>query len=228
MADDFAISVATPDRVLSAQIRQVFNNSIINDLEPSDIGAVATPVALPPTAVVRPSLNGTAFTAPFGNTLTGTGSRFLTQVSTSNRLQTINSAGVRHNLGLVTAIATDLSLTFTTFRSDSSAPIYVVPLDTGSPTTGTTFITQKSNTAFTIANGSYYISTSIGLLGPYSMTLADSNFTLQFSYDSTYFAWATASSTTSELTAGLNLLPSTTLTAGTVYYVSPENILRIV
>ena len=42
MADDFAISVATPDRVLAAQIRQVFNNSIINDLEPSDIGAVAS------------------------------------------------------------------------------------------------------------------------------------------------------------------------------------------
>jgi hypothetical protein len=42
MADDFAISVGTPDRVLSAQIRQIFNNNIINDLEPSDIGAVAS------------------------------------------------------------------------------------------------------------------------------------------------------------------------------------------
>ena len=41
MADDFAISVGTTDRVLAAQIRQVFNNNIINDLEPSDIGAAA-------------------------------------------------------------------------------------------------------------------------------------------------------------------------------------------
>jgi hypothetical protein len=44
MADDFAISVGTPDRVLAAQIKQVFNNNIINDLEPSDIGAVASTV----------------------------------------------------------------------------------------------------------------------------------------------------------------------------------------
>ena len=42
MADDFAISVGTTDRVLAAQIRQVFNNNIINDLEPSDIGATAS------------------------------------------------------------------------------------------------------------------------------------------------------------------------------------------
>ena len=188
----------------------------------------AEPVAVSAAAVIRPSISGTGFQAPYTTTLTGTSSRFLTQVSTSNRLQTINSAGVRHNLGLVTAIATNVSLTFTTFRSDSSSAIYVMPLDTGSPTTGTTFIVQKSNTAFTIANGSYYISTSAGLLGPYSMTLADSNFILQFSYDSAYLTWATANSTTNELIAGLNLFPSANLTAGTVYYVSPENILRIV
>lgn len=42
MADDFAISVGTPDRVLAAQIKQTFDNNIINDLEPSDIGAVAS------------------------------------------------------------------------------------------------------------------------------------------------------------------------------------------
>jgi hypothetical protein len=60
------------------------------------------------------------------------------------------------------------------------------------------------------------------------MTLADSNFTLQFSYDSAYFTWATASSTINELTAGLTLLPAGALTAGTVYYIPPDNILRIV
>jgi len=37
MADDFAISVGTPDRVLAAQIKQVFNNNIINDLNIEDI-----------------------------------------------------------------------------------------------------------------------------------------------------------------------------------------------
>ena len=187
----------------------------------------AEPVTVSSVAVIRPSISGTGFSAPYTTTLTANSSRFLTQVSTSNRLQTINSAGVRHNLGLVTSIANNGSLNFTTFRPDSSPPIAVIPLDFGSPTTGTTFIVQSSSTAFTIANGSYYMATSIGLLGPYSMTLADSNFTLQFSYDSAYLTWATASSTTNELTAGLNLLPSTTLTAGTVYYVSPENILRI-
>lgn len=41
MADNFAISVGTTDRVLAAQIRQVFNNNIINDLGPSDVGAAA-------------------------------------------------------------------------------------------------------------------------------------------------------------------------------------------
>ena len=228
MADDFAMSIGTVDRVLAAQIRQVFNNNIINDLEPSDIGAVATPIAISAAAVIEPTLNGTAFAGSFTNTLTGTGSRFLSQVSTSNRLQTVTSTGSRQNLGLVTAIANNGSLTFTTLRSSSDTPIHVIPLDTGSPTTGTTFITQKSNTAFTIANGSYYIASSAGLLGPYSMTLADSNFTLQFSYDSAYFTWATAGSTINELTAGLSLFPATTLTAGTVYYITPENILRIV
>jgi len=227
MADDFAISVGTPDRVLSAQIRRVFDDSIVNDLEPSDIGAVATPIAIPAAALIRPSLNGT-FVASFTTTLTGTGSRFLTQVSASNRLQTITSSGIRQNLGLVTSVASDTSLGFTTFRSTSDNPAHVIPLDTGSPTTGTTFITQKSNTAFTVANGSYYILSSVGSLGPYSMTLADSNFTLQFSYDSAYFTWATASSTINELTAGLTLLPAGALTAGTVYYIPPDNILRIV
>jgi|LakMenE01Jun11ns_1017448.scaffolds.fasta_scaffold9919768_2 hypothetical protein len=187
----------------------------------------AEPVAVQMAALIRPSISGTSFTAPYTTNLTGTGSRFLTQVSTSNRLQTITSSGIRHNLGLVTSVASNTSLGFTTFRSISDNPIHVIPLDTGSPTTGTTFITQKSNTAFTVANGSYYILSSVGLLGPYSMTLADSNFTLQFSYDSAYFTWATASSTINELTAGLNLFPSTNLTAGTVYYVSPDNILRI-
>lgn len=42
MAEDFAIAVGTVDRVLAAQIRQIFNNNIINDLEPADIGAVAS------------------------------------------------------------------------------------------------------------------------------------------------------------------------------------------
>jgi hypothetical protein len=227
MADDFAISVGTPDRVLSAQIRRVFDDSIVNDLEPSDIGAVATPIAIPGAALIRPSLNGT-FVASFTTTLTGTGSRFLTQVSTSNRLQTVTASGSRQNLGLVTSVASNTSLGFTTFRSTSDNPIHVIPLDTGSPTTGTTFITQKSNTAFTVANGSYYILSSVGSLGPYSMTLADSDFTLQFSYDSAYFTWATASSTINELTAGLTLLPAGALTAGTVYYIPPDNILRIV
>jgi hypothetical protein len=60
------------------------------------------------------------------------------------------------------------------------------------------------------------------------MTLADSNFTLQFSYNSAYFTWATAGSTISELTAGLSLVAAgTTLTAGTAYYLA-DKILRIV
>ena len=188
----------------------------------------AEPVAVSSAALIRPSLNGTAFSAPYTTTLTGTTSRFLTQVSTSNRLQTVASTGIRQNLGLVTAISNNGSLTFTTFRSSSDNPALVIPLDTGSPTTGTTFITQKSNTAFTVANGSYYIATSSGILGPYSMTLADSNFTLQISYDSAYFTWATEGSTITELTLGLTLLPAGTLTAGIVYYIPPDNTLRIV
>ena len=189
---------------------------------------VPAPISLASSAVIRPSLSGT-HVASYTTTLTGTASRFLTQASISTtRLQTVTSSGNRRNLGLVTAISNNASLTFTTFRSTSDNPIAVIPLDTGSPTTGTTFITQKSNTAFTVASGSYYIATSGGLLGPYSMTLADSDFTLQFSYDSAYLTWATASSTANELTEGLNLLPAENLTAGTVYYVSPENILRIV
>jgi hypothetical protein len=189
---------------------------------------VPAPTPLTSSTIIQLSLNGTSFTAPYTTTLTGTASRFLTQVSTSNRLQTVTASGLRQNLGLVTAIANNGSLTFTTFRSISDAPVQVMPLDTGSPTTGTTFITQKSNTAFTIASGSYYIVSSAGLLGPYSMTLADSNFTLQFSYDSAYFTWATAGSTISELTAGLSLVAAgTTLTAGTVYYLA-DKILRIV
>ena len=188
----------------------------------------AEPVAVSSAALIRPSLNGTAFSAPYTNTLTGTTSRFLTQVSTSNRLQTITSTGTKQNLGLVTAISNNGSLTFTNFRNTSDNPTAVIPLDTGSPTTGTTFITQKSGAAFTVANGSYYILTSSGILGPYSMTLADSNFTLQFSYDSAYLAWATADSAISEITAGLTLLPAGTLPAGTVYYIPPDNTLRIV
>ena len=194
----------------------------------------AEPVTLSAVAVIRPSLSGTQFNASYTTTLTSgvsgnTTARFLTQASISTtRLQTVTSSGNRHNLGLVTAINSNGSLTFTAFRSNSDNPVAVIPLDTVSPTTGTTFITQKSNTAFTIASGSYYMATSAGLLGPYSMTLADSDFTLQFSYDSAYFTWATAGSTGNELYAGLPLVSAENLTAGTVYYVSPENILRIV
>jgi hypothetical protein len=188
----------------------------------------AEPVTLSAAAVIRPSLSGT-HVAPYTQTLSGNASRFLTQASIqTTRLQTVTASGNRHNLGLVTNITSNGSLTFANFRSNSDNPVAVIPLDTVSPTTGTTFITQKSNTAFTVANGSYKIATSAGLLGPYSMTLADSDFTLQFSYDSAYFTWATSSSTGNELFAGLNLLSAENVTAGTVYYVSPENILRIV
>ena len=214
---------AFTDSLLAGTTRSyVFSNGWIR-LSP------AVPISVASAALIQPSLNGTAFSAPYTTTLTGTASRFLTQVSTSNRLQTVTARGERHNLGLVTAISNNGSLTFSNFRPTSDNPIAVIPLDTSSPTTGTTFITQKSNAAFTIANGSYYIATKIGgLLGPYSMTLADSNFTLQFSYDSAYLTWATANSITNDLIAGLALLPAGTLTAGTVFYVSPENILRIV
>jgi hypothetical protein len=189
---------------------------------------VPAPISLASSAVIRPSLSGT-HVASYTTTLTGTASRFLTQASISTtRLQTVTSSGNRHNLGLVTNMNSNGSLTFTSFRSTADNPVAVVPLDTVSPTTGTTFITQKSNTAFTIASGSYYIATSGGLLGPYSMTLADSDFTLQFSYDSDYFTWATSRSNGNELFAGLPLVSAENLTAGTVYYVSPENILRIV
>ena len=187
----------------------------------------AKPISLTSAAtLIRPSLNGT-HVASYTQTLTGTGSRYLTQVSTATRLQTITLTGNRFDLGLVTAITNNGSLTFATFRSTSDNPIAVIPLDIGSPTTGTTFITQKSNTAFTITSGSYKILTSAGILGPYSMTLADSNFTLQFSYDSAYLTWATSSSTASELSAGVSLVPEGTISSGTVYYIA-DNILRIV
>ena len=42
MSDTFANSVATTDRVLAAQIRQVFNDQITADIDPVDIGAVAS------------------------------------------------------------------------------------------------------------------------------------------------------------------------------------------
>lgn len=41
MSDTFANNVATTDRVLAAQIRQVFNDQIIANINPSDIGAAA-------------------------------------------------------------------------------------------------------------------------------------------------------------------------------------------
>jgi hypothetical protein len=195
----------------------------------------AEPVTLSAVAVIRPSLSGTQFNASYTTTLTSffygnTTARFLTQASISTtRLQTVASSGNRHNLGPVTAITNNGSLTFTLFRSTSDNPIAVVPLDTGSPTTGTTFISQKSDTAFTVASGSYYIATSGGLLGPYSMTLADSDFTLQFSYDSAYLTWATSSSTAPELIAGLPLVSAEagSLSTGIVYYLA-DKILRIV
>jgi hypothetical protein len=189
----------------------------------------AEPASLISATLIRPSLNGT-HVASYTQTLSGNASRFLTQASISTtRLHTIASSGIRHNLGLVTNINNNGSLTFAAFRSSADNPVAVVPLDTGSPTTGTTFITQKSDTAFTVASGSYYIATSAGLLGPYSMTLADSNFTLQFSYDSAYLTWATSSSTAPELIAGLPLVSAEagSLSPGTVYYLA-DKILRIV
>lgn len=42
MSDTFANNVATTDRVLAAQIRQVFNDQITADIDPVDIGAVAS------------------------------------------------------------------------------------------------------------------------------------------------------------------------------------------
>lgn len=42
MSDTFANNVATTDRVLAAQIRQVFNDQITADIDPLDIGAVAS------------------------------------------------------------------------------------------------------------------------------------------------------------------------------------------
>ena len=186
----------------------------------------AKPISLTSATLIRPSLSGT-HAATYTQVLTGTGSRYLTQVSTSTRLQTITLSGNRYNLGLVTFITNNGSLDFTTFRSTSDNPIAVMPLDIGSPTTGTTFITQKSNTAFTITSGSYQILTGSGILGPYSMTLADSNFTLQFSYDSAYLTWATSSSAASELSAGVPLVLAATISSGTVYHLA-DNILRIV
>lgn len=45
MSDTFANNVATTDRVLAAQIRQVFNDQITADINPVDIGAVASDTA---------------------------------------------------------------------------------------------------------------------------------------------------------------------------------------
>lgn len=45
MSDTFANTVATVDRVLAAQIRSVFDNNLIADLDPAAIGAVASDTA---------------------------------------------------------------------------------------------------------------------------------------------------------------------------------------
>lgn len=45
MSNTFANNVATTDRVLAAQIRQVFNDQITADIDPVDIGAIATDTA---------------------------------------------------------------------------------------------------------------------------------------------------------------------------------------
>lgn len=42
MSNTFASSVGTVDRVLAAQVKQIFGDSIVDDLEASDISAVPT------------------------------------------------------------------------------------------------------------------------------------------------------------------------------------------
>lgn len=73
MADDFSISVGTPDRVLAAQIKQVFNNSIINDLNIEDIdpsNAYAFPRESSGTTRVRYPALVQPTTAPSATTYT--------------------------------------------------------------------------------------------------------------------------------------------------------------
>jgi len=186
----------------------------------------ASPVSVAVSALITPSVTGTLFQAFFTTTLTGTGSRFLTQLTTSNRLQAVAYNGDRNNLGLITAIANNGSLTFSNFRASSDSITAIIPLDASSPSTGNTFITQKGNTAFTIPSGSYYIMTSTGPLGPYSMTPSDSNYTLGFAYDSSYLTWATNFSSPTEILGGISLVSSSQIPSGTVFYLQ-DKILRI-
>ena len=213
---------------MAAQIKRVFDDSIVNDLEPSDIGAAASPLAITPAASVQPSVSGTSFSATYTTTITGTSSRFLTQLSTANRVQFFSPTGGRFNGGLITSVASNVSavMTFTRTSTDSSAVL--LPLDTGSPTTGTTIITQTSNLAFSgLSAGNYYLITSIGVLGPYNMSLTDSDFALSFSYDAAYFNWATATSTLVEVTAGVTLVSGSSLSSGTPFYLTTDRIVRI-
>lgn len=185
----------------------------------------ASPISVAVAALIRPSLTGTSFAASYTNTLTGTGSRFLTQVTTSNTLQIVSVSGGRHNTGAVSVVTNDGSLNFSTFRANADASLHVIPLDSSSPSTGSTFITQKGNTPFTISSGSYFIMAGSGPIGPYSMTLGDSNYKLDFSYDASYLAWALAVTTT-EMSNGIQLVPAAGLTPGTVFYLA-DKILRI-
>jgi hypothetical protein len=52
MADNFSVSVGTVDRVLAAQIRRVFDDTIINDMRPQDIGAA--PIGAGSIALILP------------------------------------------------------------------------------------------------------------------------------------------------------------------------------
>jgi len=190
----------------------------------------ASPVSSAVSAVIAPTVSGSSgdgsFQANYSTTLAASGSRFLTQLTTSNRLQSLDFNGARHNLGLITAIANNGSLTFSNFRMSANTITGIIPLDASSPSTGTTFITQKGNTAFTIPDGSYYIIASTGPLGPYSMTLGDSDYTLSFEYDSSYLTWATNFSSPAEISGGISLVSSSQIPSGTVFYL-PDKILRI-
>jgi hypothetical protein len=183
MADDFAISVATPDRVLAAQIKQVFNNSIINDLNIEDIdpsNSYAFPRESSGTTRIRYPALVQPTSAPASNNFTNGNMSLIpyfiaSNISASSISAISNALSGSGGAGLVGLYSVSEGVSSGTLVAESS---YTTTTTPGSKTVTLTltsgeiqrgwYLVCAVNTAGTVSNSGSFAVYNQGVLGSLS------------------------------------------------------------
>lgn len=184
MADDFTMSIGTPDRVLSAQVRQIFDNNIINDLNIEDIdpsNSYAFPREADGTTRIRyPATLILPTTAPTSTSLTNGNMSLIpyfiasniTASSISAKASALTAASGGSGLVGLYSASTGLSnaslVASTTYTLASSGsgqnPTVSLTLASGELQRGW-YVLAASNTAGTVTNSGNFIVYNVPILG---------------------------------------------------------------